>query len=307
MKVLCFGSLNIDYVYTVPHFVQRGETLSADALHVFTGGKGLNQSIALARAGAEVWHAGAIGADGAFLVDALKEAGVRTEYIDTLPEVSTGHAIIQKSADGDNCILLYGGANQAVTPEQIDRTLECFSAGDLLLAQNEISALPHLLQRAKARGLRVALNPSPMDESLPPLLVLADCLLLNEIEASQLLGCGADSDPEIMLTQLHTRYPDAQIVLTLGAQGALCADGDCVIRQRAVPVQAVDTTAAGDTFTGFFLAGLLEGQGTAQAMRFAAAAAAIAVTQSGAAPSIPTRKKVLSSGAFCDILAEESP
>ena len=304
MKVLCFGSLNIDYVYAVPHFVQRGETLSADTLQTFTGGKGLNQSIALARAGAEVWHAGAIGADGAFLADALQEAGVHTEHIETLPEVHTGHAIIQKSADGDNCILLYGGANQAVTPEQIDRTLAQFSADDLLVAQNEISALSHLLQRAKARGLRVALNPSPMDENLPTLLPLADYLLLNEIEASQLLRCDADSDPERMLAQLHKRYPDAMIVLTLGAQGALCTDGEAILRQSAIPVKAVDTTAAGDTFTGFFLAGLLEGQNAAQAMRFAAAAAAIAVTQPGAAPSIPTRKKVLSSGAFCDILAE---
>ena len=304
MKVLCFGSLNIDYVYAVPHFVQRGETLSADTLQTFTGGKGLNQSIALARAGAEVWHAGAIGADGAFLADALQEAGVHTEHIETLPEVHTGHAIIQKSVDGDNCILLYGGANQAVTPEQIDRTLAQFSAGDLLLAQNEISALSHLLQRAKARGLRVALNPSPMDENLPTLLPLADYLLLNEIEASQLLRCDADSDPERMLAQLHERYPDAMIVLTLGAQGALCTDGEAILRQSAIPLKAVDTTAAGDTFTGFFLARLLEGQSAAQAMRFAAAAAAIAVTQPGAAPSIPTRKKVLSSGAFCDILAE---
>lgn len=304
MNVLCFGSLNIDYVYAVPHFVQRGETLSADTLQTFTGGKGLNQSIALARAGAEVWHAGAIGADGAFLADALQEAGVHTEYIETLPEMHTGHAIIQKSVDGDNCILLYGGANQAVTPEQIDRTLAQFSVGDLLVAQNEISALSHLLQRAKARGLRVALNPSPMDENLPTLLPLADYLLLNEIEASQLLRCDADSDPERMLAQLHERYPDAMIVLTLGAQGALCTDGEAILRQSAIPLKAVDTTAAGDTFTGFFLARLLEGQSAAQAMRFAAAAAAIAVTQPGAAPSIPTRKKVLSSGAFCDILAE---
>ena len=304
MKVLCFGSLNIDYVYAVPHFVQRGETLSADALHTFTGGKGLNQSIALARAGAEVWHAGAIGADGAFLTDALDEAGVHTEYVKTLPNVRTGHAIIQKGADGDNCILLYGGANQTVTPEQIDRTLDRFSAGDLLLAQNEISTLPHLLQSAKARGLRVALNPSPMDESLPPLLPLADYLLLNEVEASQLLRCAADGDPGRMLAQLHERYPDAMIVLTLGAQGALCADGGAIHRQPAVPVNAVDTTAAGDTFTGYFLAGVLEGQNVPQALRFAAAAAAIAVTQPGAAPSIPARKKVLSSGVFCDILAE---
>lgn len=304
MKVLCFGSLNIDYVYAVPHFVRRGETLSADTLQTFTGGKGLNQSIALARAGAEVWHAGAVGTDGAFLVEALNDARVQTEFIETLPDVRTGHAVIQKSADGDNCILLYGGANHAVTPEQIDRTLGHFSAGDLLLAQNEISALPHLLRSAKARGLRVALNPSPMDESLPPLLALADILLLNEVEASQLLRCAPDSDPEQLLTQLRERYPDAVIVLTLGAAGALCADGGAVIRQAAIPVHAVDTTAAGDTFTGFFLAGLLEGQNTAQAMRFAAAAAAITVTAHGAAPSIPTRKKVLSSGAFCDILAE---
>ena len=154
MKVLCFGSLNIDYVYDVPHFVQGGETLASRSLHAYTGGKGLNQSVALARAGLEVYHAGAIGPDGEFLLELLREAGVNTEHVERLTDVRTGHAIIQKNEKGDNCILLYGGANRSITRQQIDRTLAGFSGGDALVLQNEISELPYLVERAKAAGIR---------------------------------------------------------------------------------------------------------------------------------------------------------
>jgi len=293
MRALCFGSLNIDYVYQVPHFTCKGETLAAAALQSFSGGKGLNQSIALARAGIETLHAGAVGEDGAFLVDELRAAGVDTSFVACLRDVRTGHAVIQKTPEGDNCILLYGGANRTVTREQIDRTLAHFSAPDVLVAQNEISELHYLLERAKARGLRIALNPSPMDETLHALLPLADFLLLNEIEASQLLGCDALADPEGMAERLRDRFPAAAVVLTLGENGSVYAARDGLIRCKAERVTAVDTTAAGDTYTGFFLAGVLNGFDAARAMRFASVAAAIAVTRPGAAPSIPTREEVL--------------
>ena len=293
MRALCFGSLNIDYVYQVPHFVNRGETLAARSLRTFSGGKGLNQSVALARAGLTTCHAGAIGADGAFLVDELDAAGVDTTHVTRLPDMRTGHAVIQKNAEGDNCILLYGGANRAITREQIDRTLADFSAGDLLAVQNEISELGYLLEQAKARGMRLALNPSPMEPYLAELAPLADYLLLNEIEASQLLGCDAACEPDDMAERLRERFSAAAIVLTLGENGAIYVDGSQTLRQRAVRTETVDTTAAGDTFTGYFLAGVLGGHDAAWAMRCASAAAAIAVSRPGAAPSIPMLDEVL--------------
>ena len=298
MRALCFGSLNIDYVYQVPHFVGGGETLAAGSLSRFSGGKGLSQSIALARAGLEAWHAGAIGRDGRFLLEELQEAGVRTGYVEVLEDVSTGHAIIQRTPSGENCILLYGGANRSITREQVDRVLAGFGPGDALVLQNEISQLPYLAERAKARGMTVALNPSPMEEGLLPLLPLADYLLLNEIEAAQLcqgLGSALPEAEEDLAAALAAALPSTAVVLTLGPRGSLYADGTRLARQAAVPVRAVDTTAAGDTYTGFFLAGALEGWGVEWAMEFAAAAAAIAVTRPGAAPSIPSREEVLAS------------
>lgn len=296
MRVLCFGSLNIDYVYEVPHFAAGGETLAAASLQRFSGGKGLNQSIALARAGLEVRHAGAVGRDGLFLLEELRAAGVRTEYVEVLEDVSTGHAVIQRTPSGENCILLYGGANRHITREHIDRVLSDFGPGDALVLQNEISQLPCLMERARARGMTVALNPSPMEEGLLPLLPLADYLLLNEIEAAQLLRGLGKPVPELeeaLAEALAAALPSAAIVLTLGPRGSLFTDGKRLLRQAAAPVRAVDTTAAGDAYTGFFLAGVLGGRDPAWAMEYASAAAAIAVTRSGAAPSIPSRNEVL--------------
>lgn len=291
MKTLCFGSLNIDHVYTVPRFVAAGETLSSDALETFPGGKGLNQSVALARAGAETYHAGAVGADGAFLLETLRAAGVRTEHVETLPGVYTGHAIIQRNAVGENCILLHGGANRAVTRAQIDRTLARFSAGDLLVLQNEISELDYLARQGKARGMIVALNPSPMDGAVLNALPCADLLLLNETEAAALLASDMPEDFTDAARLLRKRF-SAAVVLTLGAAGSIYADIGTLLTQEAFPVQAVDTTGAGDTFTGYFLAGMTEGLGAAQSLRIASAAAALAVTRPGAAPSIPARGEV---------------
>ena len=293
MKTLCFGSLNIDNVYQVPHFVSRGETLAADALHIFSGGKGLNQSIALSRAGLEVFHAGAVGTDGQFLLDELREAGVDTQYVRILKNVKTGHAIIQKGEDGDNCILLFGGANQQITRDQIDETLSHFSPGDLLVIQNEISELAYLAARARSAGMKTALNPSPMHSTLLPLLPQVDYLILNEVEAAQFLQLEQAGDPEFMAKELIRQFPNVTIILTVGKDGSIYAEGDQLIRQGAFSVKAVDTTAAGDTFTGFLLAGLLNGGDPAEAMKYASAASAISVTRLGAAPSIPEKAEVL--------------
>ena len=188
MKVLCFGSLNIDYTYKVDHFVKKGETLSSESLKVFSGGKGLNQSIALAKAGADIWHAGAIGSDGIFLVKELEKAGVNTEYITVLENVRTGNAIIQNDKEGDNCIILYGGANHAITKEQVNSVLEHFHSGDFLVLQNEINELPYIMEQAHKKDMKIVLNPSPMNDRIFELpLAYVNYFVLNEIEAGQLL------------------------------------------------------------------------------------------------------------------------
>ncbi len=294
MKALCFGSLNIDYTYRVPRFVAPGETLASLELETFSGGKGLNQSVALARAGAKVWHAGAVGPEGRFLLAELESAGVDVSLVAVRPELRTGHAVIQTDPAGRNCILLYGGANQSIGEEQIDAALAAFGPGDLLLLQNEISGLELLLEKAAARGLRVALNPSPMDEKLAALpLDKLNWLILNEVEAGQLLGWDPQgrSGPELARA-LRRRCPGCAVVLTLGEQGSVYWDGELLHMQKAQRVQTIDTTAAGDTFTGYFLAGILEGLAPAGAMDLASRAAAIAVTRPGASPSIPTRAEV---------------
>lgn len=295
MKILSFGSLNIDYVYSVDHFVSRGETLSAKALNVFIGGKGLNQSVALSRAGIATYHAGAVGTDGQFLVDALAEAGVNTDYIRIRDDVRTGNAIIQNNADGDNCIILYGGANRAIEREQIDEVFAHFTSEDYLLIQNEINNLPYIVERAKRVGMKVVLNPSPMDELVLALpLHQIDYFILNEIEAFQILE-EADSgcfDGEQLAGRLRARFPQATIVLTMGDLGAVCLAGTECIKQPVYQVRAVDTTAAGDTFTGYFLGGLLSGKTLADSMNMASKAAAIAVSRAGAMPSIPDKEEV---------------
>lgn len=295
MKALCFGSLNIDYTYKVDHFVQKGETLSSESLQVYSGGKGLNQSVALARAGVETWHAGAIGEDGRFLLEELQKAGVNTDCVAVLADVRTGNAIIQNDREGDNCILLYGGANQAVTREQVDEVLAKFSDGDFLVLQNEINELAYLMEQAHGRGMRIVLNPSPMNEKILSLpLDIVDYFLLNEIEAGQILGKDVSNGFEgrALAEELRVRFPKAAVVLTMGGDGAIYMDETETVVQPVCKVQAVDTTAAGDTFTGFLIGGLLRGGSVREAMDLASRAAAIAVTRQGAAPSIPSLEEV---------------
>ena len=295
MRVLSFGSLNIDYVYKVDHFVNKGETLSSKNLQVFTGGKGLNQSIALAKAGVEVYHAGMIGEDGKMLLKALDEAGVHTEYVKVQGEVRTGNAIIQNDRQGDNCILLYGGANQQIDETYINEVLEQFGSEDWLLIQNEINNLPYLVSQAKRKGMHIILNPSPMNEKIAELpLDKIDYFILNEVEAQQLLEkeLQDDRDGKALAEEIKTVFPGATIVLTQGEKGSVYYDGEQCIGQEIFKVKAVDTTAAGDTFTGYFVGGILNGDSPEEAMRIAAKASAIAVTRSGAAPSIPRKEEV---------------
>ena len=295
MKVLCFGSLNIDYTYKVPHFVKKGETLASERLQVFGGGKGLNQSVALAKAGTEVYHAGSIGQDGMFLLDMLKDAGANTDFVKILDTVRTGNAIIQNDKSGDNCIILYGGANQAITREQVDEVMLHFESGDYLVLQNEINELGYIVEKAHEKGMIIVLNPSPMNEKILALpLDVINYFILNEVEAAQILGKedkGEESWEQIA-DDLLKKFPQATIVLTMGSEGSVFKNQKETVCQSIYKVQAVDTTAAGDTFSGYFIGGILGGLSAKEAMDQASKASAIAVTRKGAAPSIPLLAEV---------------
>lgn len=281
--------MNIDYTYSLEHIVQPGETITSRSLEVFPGGNGLNQSIALARAGADVYHAGLIGSDGEFLRDICRESGVKTEYIRET-ETRTGNAIIQVSEEGQNCIILYPGANREQTEAYIDEVLKGFSAGDILLLQNEINLLHYLISEGTKKGMKIALNPSPFDEKITTCdLSKVSLFLINEVEGEQITG---EKDPEQILQKMELLYPGAETVLTLGDKGAVYANGTERIRQEPVRVKSVDTTAAGDTFTGYYLAAVMEGKPRAQAMKEAACAAALAVSKKGASSSVPWRRDV---------------
>ena len=290
MKVLNIGSMNLDLVYSVDHIVQPGETAASFALDTFLGGKGLNQSMALAKAGVEVYQGGMIGEDGQVFLDACKQYGVKADYIRTVPGKS-GHAVIQRDKNAQNCILLYGGANQMLTEAYVDEVLSHFGSGDILLLQNEVNLLPYIVEKAYEKGMQIALNPSPFNEKLSAVdMTKISIFLLNEVEGNQVTGLTV---PEEIIVKMQEMFPHARIVLTLGKDGAVYADGEERFFQPIFPVKAVDTTAAGDTFTGYFLAGLAEGMAIPEILKMSAKASSIAVSRAGAVPSIPYRDEVM--------------
>jgi len=246
--------------------------------------------MALAKAGVAVYHGGMIGEDGQPFLDACKEYGVNAEYIKMI-EGKTGHAIIQLDKDAQNSILLYGGANQKLTKDFVDDVLSHFEKGDILLLQNEVNLLPYIVDQAYAKGMQVALNPSPFNEKLKEVdLKKISIFLLNEVEGGQITGM---TDPDDVLAKMREMFPHAKIVLTLGKDGAKYAEGDVTYEQPVFKVQAVDTTAAGDTFTGYFLAGLIDGMDIPEVLKMSAKASSIAVTRKGAVQSIPMRGEVM--------------
>ncbi len=291
MKVLNIGSLNLDYVYSVDHIVQPGETEAASSRNMFLGGKGMNQSCALAKAGVDVYHGGMIGEDGKVFLETCAEHGVNSDFI-RIADCPSGHALIQIDKNAQNCILLYGGANQMLTEDYVDEVLAHFTGEDMLLLQNEVNMLPYIVDKAYEKGMKIVLNPSPFNEKLDAVdMSKISIFLLNEVEGFQISG---EKEPEKILTKMQEMFPQAKIMLTLGKDGAVYADGAERYYQPIFKVQAVDTTAAGDTFTGYFLAGYSEGMPIADVLRMSAKASSIAVTRAGAVPSIPTRAEVVS-------------
>lgn len=293
MKILNFGSLNLDYVYQVEHILIPGETLSSSDRTIFCGGKGLNQSIALAKAGITVYHAGMVGEGGEILLETCRENGVDTRFVRKI-DGPCGHTVIQVDKDAQNCILLFGGANRSITREFVDEVLAFFEKGDVILLQNEINELGYIIDKAGEKGMMIILNPSPYDNALDRCnLSKVSLFLVNEIEGYQITG---EKEPEAILAKVRSIYPKAKIVLTLGSEGAVYQDENQIYRQGIYKVKAIDTTAAGDTFTGYFIASILENMSVEEGLKLAAKASAIAVSRPGATASIPLREEVQAFG-----------
>lgn len=292
MKILNFGSCNIDYVYSLDHIVKPGETETTHTLETFSGGKGLNQSIALAKAGAKVYHAGCIGNDGKILQDILEENGVDISFIKRV-DIKNGHAIIQVSQEGENSIFLYPGSNNMVSKEFIDLVLENFSEGDILLLQNEISNIDYLIEKAYQKNMCIILNPSPFNDEIKKIdFNKLSYIILNELEMKDITGYENYKEG---LDFLRNEYPDLKIMLTLGVNGCVYVEKELELHQKAFEVKAIDTTAAGDTFTGYFVEGISKDNDYAEILKIASVASAIAVSRKGAAPSIPDKNEVLKS------------
>ena len=285
MKILNYGSLNIDIVYKVSHIVQPGETIAASDVNTNAGGKGANQSVALGKAGAEIWHAGTIGQDGVWLLDLLKKYNVRTDLIRQYDGM-TGQAIIQVSDKGQNSIVLFGGGNRNNEKTHIDKVLESFEAGDYLVLQNEVNLTSYIIDKAHGKGMKVCLNPAPYTKKVKtwPLDKL-DLLVVNEIEGEDLAG--EKGSYEETLDRLVGMFPGLSILLTAGKAGAWFGKDE---QREFVPIvdsPVVDTTAAGDTFFGYFLASRLEGMTVRESMERATLASSITVSRPGAMDSIP--------------------
>ncbi len=283
-KIICLGSLNLDHVYELPHSLQVGETMTSRSYRVTCGGKGGNQSIAAARSGAAVMHAGQVGADGDMLRRNLLDSGVDITLLEC-GSVPTGHAIVLINDQGNNSIVLFPGANRNLSDDYLRRVIAAANPGDILLMQNETNQLANAMRLGKAAGLKIAFNYAPYNQGEQLPLELVDYLFLNEIEGEGLSG---EADPLKMLQTLKSRYPDTVTVVTKGADGAF------VLGHHAPSpkVTAVDTTAAGDTFIGYFLNEMLKDTALAEALDIACHAAALCVGKSGAAESIPVYGEV---------------
>ncbi|TDK44430.1 ribokinase [Antarcticimicrobium luteum] len=285
MAIWNLGSINADMIYRVPHLPGPGETLAATSYARFLGGKGANMSVAAARAAAHVRHIGAVGPDGGWAVERLMEYGVDTRHIRSV-EVATGHAIVAVEPGGENQIVIYPGANRAIPEALIQAALSEAGAGDTLLIQNETNAQVLAARLGRDLGLRVAYAAAPFDAgAVRAVLPFLDFLILNAVEAGQ-LEAATGLAPGVL--------PVRDVIVTLGARGARhfeTVSGE-TREYPAIPVTPVDTTGAGDTLTGYVLAGLDRGLPMAQAIAQAMRAAAIMVTRHGTADVIPDLKDV---------------
>ncbi len=290
-ELVNLGSLCIDHVYSVPSVVRAGETLVGTAPVRHPGGKGLNQSLAAAKAGVDVAHFGCVGADGIWLRGLLVQAGVDIRGVRVCDTHPTGHAMIQVCPHGENAIVIVGGANRTIRPDDVERAIERVGHDGWLLLQNEINDVEDVLRAAKAAGIRVAFNVAPVDgRESKYSLDAVDLLLLNEIEAAAL---AREADPQRALDRLTRERTDQHVVVTLGVRGVIYGRGSERVRLPAFEVSAVDETGAGDAFIGHLMAAWFDGcMPVRERLRRASAAGALAVCLPGAADAIPNSTAV---------------
>lgn len=303
------GSINADHVISVPHFAKPGETLSGKQYHIAYGGKGANQAVAAARLadfsqGATVNFVGCIGSDdiGRAMKKAFAQDGINVATITEIPNEMTGIAMIQVADSGENSIVISAGANAYLTPEIVDKFATEIERADYLLMQLEtpLNAILEAAKLAKKHGATVVLNPAPASQLPDELLSLLDMITPNETETEILTGVKVTDEQSAAkaASVLHQKGV-ATVLITLGSKGVYVSRKSSTQEQvqskviAGFRVNAVDTTAAGDTFNGAFLTALLENKSLDEAIRFAHAAAAISVTRQGAQPSIPTRRETL--------------
>jgi ribokinase len=299
MHILNFGSINIDIAFSVDHIVTPGETLASKHLSRSTGGKGANQSVAVARAGGhEVFHVGKIGEDGRWIIDKLASYQVNTDYI-SVGNTPTGQALIQVAEDGENAIVLYGGSNHTFSESEIDAVLENFPSDTIVMLQNEINHIDYIIQAAHKRNMTICFNPAPFDPSVLHLpLSYVTMFFLNEVESE---GISHITDPNQAIEYLTQQYPDAEIILTRGSEGVLYGKGPTIRHKLGTwKVPVVDTTGAGDTFIGCYIARRAQGDSIQSALETATKAAAIAVMHPGAMESIPHAHALSEIGLFAE-------
>ncbi|MCL7409318.1 ribokinase [Marivivens donghaensis] len=283
MAVWNLGSINTDIVYSMPHIPAPGETLASLSRQVFLGGKGANMSVAAARAGSHVRHIGAVTADSLWTRDRLMEYGVDTRFIQEV-DADPAQAIIMVDAEGENAIILHQGANIAIPDDLIRGALSEAQVGDWIVTQNETNGQADALALGREMGLRVAYASAPFSaEAVEAVLPYLDFLILNEIEMAQLRDAlGKDAED----------LGVASVIITMGSKGAVLIEGGARTEFPAIKVEPVDTTGAGDTFTGYVLAGLDRGMPMAQAIQQATKAGALMVTRKGTADVIPDLAEV---------------
>lgn len=289
MKVLVFGSLNIDFIYKLEHIVMPNETIKSTTCEVSSGGKGLNQAMAFAKTGLPVYIASNLGKNGQVLADTLSSGNVDISLLNHVDEDS-GEAIIQVDENGNNAIIVCGNCNEHITEEYIELVFSHFEKGDILVIQNEINNLDLIINTAKDKGIELVFNPSPFNHVIKTLpMNKIDYLFINEVEGKQLTGF---EDEKSIVKHILKDYPDMKIVLTLGERGAVYADKSEYIYEPAKKVEVVDTVGAGDTFTGYFIYGVESGKTIKESLQMAAIASSIVIGRHGAGNSIPTLNEV---------------
>lgn len=295
MKIYVAGSLNMDLVIRAPFMPENGMTISGEGFMTNPGGKGANQAAAIGKLGGEAYMIGCVGsAFGEELRETLKKYGVHTEYIAKLANVSSGIAVIVV-VDGDNRIILDAGANGRVNEALIEEALNTAEEGDYLVCQLEISQkiVRYALRKAKEKGMKTVLNPAPAAVLEEGILESCDYFIPNQSEAEFYTGIyPKDEASAKQCAEALAAKGVKNVIVTMGAEGSAYVGGGKYVKVASFKAEAVDTTAAGDTYVGALVTRLSEGADIEEAMTFASKASAITVTRRGAQQSIPLRREV---------------